>query len=200
MAVGDYLQMHLMSLCQFRFHIPLPPCLFAKSTPRDGKWNRFMSQQFKLWSTAVELLINGNKSLIQLAFLLGFLRNALPVPLLTRATMCFCRCQFLQASALQQVFLGRVFYSSAESRLSCSWVACWRSAKEIQLLAIKGLLFYLNLFKHICLWFLWVFNPLTPELNPSAQRCLKRFLLRILLLEPCAKRVNPLAPEFSFKF
>jgi hypothetical protein len=27
-------------------------------------------------------------------------------------------------------------------------------------------------------------NPLTPELNPSAQRCLKRFLLGILLLEP----------------
>jgi hypothetical protein len=29
------------------------------------------------------------------------------------------------------------------------------------------------------------FNPLTPELNPSAQRCLTRFLLGILLLEPC---------------
>jgi hypothetical protein len=28
-------------------------------------------------------------------------------------------------------------------------------------------------------------NPLTPELNPSAQRCLTRFLLGILLLEPC---------------
>jgi hypothetical protein len=28
-------------------------------------------------------------------------------------------------------------------------------------------------------------NPLTPELNPSAQRCLRRFLLGILLLEPC---------------
>jgi hypothetical protein len=28
-------------------------------------------------------------------------------------------------------------------------------------------------------------NPLTPELNPYAQRCLTRFLLRILLLEPC---------------
>jgi hypothetical protein len=27
--------------------------------------------------------------------------------------------------------------------------------------------------------------PLTPELNPSAQRCLTRFLLGILLLEPC---------------
>jgi hypothetical protein len=26
-------------------------------------------------------------------------------------------------------------------------------------------------------------NPLTPELNPSAQRCLTRFLLGILLLE-----------------
>jgi hypothetical protein len=28
-------------------------------------------------------------------------------------------------------------------------------------------------------------NPLTPELNPSAQRCLTRFLLENLLLEPC---------------
>jgi hypothetical protein len=28
-------------------------------------------------------------------------------------------------------------------------------------------------------------NPLTPELNPSTQRCLTRFLLGILLLEPC---------------
>jgi hypothetical protein len=28
-------------------------------------------------------------------------------------------------------------------------------------------------------------NPLTPELNPSAQRCVTRFLLGILLLEPC---------------
>jgi hypothetical protein len=28
-------------------------------------------------------------------------------------------------------------------------------------------------------------NPLTPELNPYAQRCLTRFLLGILLLEAC---------------
>jgi hypothetical protein len=28
-------------------------------------------------------------------------------------------------------------------------------------------------------------NPLTPELNPSAQRCLTRFLLGMLLIEPC---------------
>jgi hypothetical protein len=28
-----------------------------------------------------------------------------------------------------------------------------------------------------------VFKPLTPELNSSAQSCLARFLLRILLLE-----------------
>jgi hypothetical protein len=28
-------------------------------------------------------------------------------------------------------------------------------------------------------------NSLTPELNPSAQRCLTRFLPGILLLEPC---------------
>jgi hypothetical protein len=27
-------------------------------------------------------------------------------------------------------------------------------------------------------------NPLTPELNPSAQRCLTRFLLEILFFEP----------------
>jgi hypothetical protein len=30
-----------------------------------------------------------------------------------------------------------------------------------------------------------VVNPVTPELNPSTQRCLTRFLLGILLLEPC---------------
>jgi hypothetical protein len=28
-------------------------------------------------------------------------------------------------------------------------------------------------------------NPLMPELNQSAQRCLTRFLLGILLIEPC---------------
>jgi hypothetical protein len=28
-------------------------------------------------------------------------------------------------------------------------------------------------------------NPLTPELNPTAQRCLTKFLMGILLLEPC---------------
>jgi hypothetical protein len=28
-------------------------------------------------------------------------------------------------------------------------------------------------------------NPLTPELNPSAQCCVTRFLLGIFLLEPC---------------
>jgi hypothetical protein len=28
-------------------------------------------------------------------------------------------------------------------------------------------------------------NPLTSELNPSAQRCLTRFLLGIFILEPC---------------
>jgi hypothetical protein len=34
--------------------------------------------------------------------------------------------------------------------------------------------------------FAWqMINPLTPELNPSAQRCLTKFLLGILLLEPC---------------
>jgi hypothetical protein len=30
----------------------------------------------------------------------------------------------------------------------------------------------------------WI-NPLTPKLNPSEQRCLTRFLLGSLLLEPC---------------
>jgi hypothetical protein len=29
------------------------------------------------------------------------------------------------------------------------------------------------------------FNPLTPKLNPSAQRCLMTFLRGTLLLEPC---------------
>jgi hypothetical protein len=28
-------------------------------------------------------------------------------------------------------------------------------------------------------------NPLTPELNPTAQRCLTRFFTGVLLLEPC---------------
>jgi hypothetical protein len=32
--------------------------------------------------------------------------------------------------------------------------------------------------------FVPLLNPLTPELNPSAQRCLTRFLMGILLLEP----------------
>jgi hypothetical protein len=32
-------------------------------------------------------------------------------------------------------------------------------------------------------------NPLTPELNPSAQHCLTRFILGILLLEPCISLV-----------
>jgi hypothetical protein len=31
----------------------------------------------------------------------------------------------------------------------------------------------------------WRINPLTPELNPFTQRCLARFLLGLLLLEPC---------------
>jgi hypothetical protein len=30
-----------------------------------------------------------------------------------------------------------------------------------------------------------ILNPLAPELNPLAQRCLTRLLLGILLLEPC---------------
>jgi hypothetical protein len=34
------------------------------------------------------------------------------------------------------------------------------------------------------------FNPLTPELNPSAHRCLTRFLLGILLLEPCISLIQ----------
>jgi hypothetical protein len=28
-------------------------------------------------------------------------------------------------------------------------------------------------------------NPLTPELNPSAERCLTKILLGILFLKPC---------------
>jgi hypothetical protein len=34
-----------------------------------------------------------------------------------------------------------------------------------------------------------IINPLTPELNPSAQRCLTRFLLGILLLELCTSLI-----------
>jgi hypothetical protein len=37
-----------------------------------------------------------------------------------------------------------------------------------------------------------ILNPLTPELNPSAQRCLTRFLLGILLLEPCISLIYAL--------
>jgi hypothetical protein len=33
-------------------------------------------------------------------------------------------------------------------------------------------------------------NRFTPELNPSAQRCLTRFLLGILLLEPCVSLID----------
>jgi hypothetical protein len=33
-------------------------------------------------------------------------------------------------------------------------------------------------------WRAFVINPLMPELNPSAQRYMTRFLLGILLLEP----------------
>jgi hypothetical protein len=33
-----------------------------------------------------------------------------------------------------------------------------------------------------------VFNPLTPELNPSAQRCLPRFLLEILIFKGLTAR------------
>jgi hypothetical protein len=36
----------------------------------------------------------------------------------------------------------------------------------------------------ISVTFVSIINPLTPELNPSPQRCLTRFLLVILLLEP----------------
>ena len=50
MVVGVYFQRHVISLCQFQFHIPLPPHLFTENTPRHGKRNRFMSQQ----SAAVE--------------------------------------------------------------------------------------------------------------------------------------------------
>jgi hypothetical protein len=32
-------------------------------------------------------------------------------------------------------------------------------------------------------------NPLTPELKPSTQRCLTKFLLGILLLEPCVSLI-----------
>jgi hypothetical protein len=48
------------------------------------------------------------------------------------------------------------------------------------------------------------FNPLTPELNSSAQRCLTTFLLRILLLEPCISLIYAWKPNkytnYSFRF
>jgi hypothetical protein len=34
---------------------------------------------------------------------------------------------------------------------------------------------HLNLLVERFAYQLWLFNPLTPELNPSAQRCLTRF-------------------------
>jgi hypothetical protein len=36
------------------------------------------------------------------------------------------------------------------------------------------------------------FNPLTSELNPSAQRCLTRFFTEILLLETCISLIYAL--------
>jgi hypothetical protein len=42
-----------------------------------------------------------------------------------------------------------------------------------------------------------VINPLTPELNPSAQRCLPRFLLGILIFKGLTAR--RLCKSFSFK-
>jgi hypothetical protein len=35
-----------------------------------------------------------------------------------------------------------------------------------------------------------LFNPLTPELNPSAQRCLTKFFTGDFLLEPCISLIN----------
>jgi hypothetical protein len=40
-------------------------------------------------------------------------------------------------------------------------------------------------FSHLSTCDQMIVNPLTPELTPSAQRCLASFLLGILLLEPC---------------
>jgi hypothetical protein len=40
-----------------------------------------------------------------------------------------------------------------------------------------------------------IINPLKPELNPSAQRCLTRFLLGILLLEPCISFIYAWKPN-----
>jgi hypothetical protein len=52
------------------------------------------------------------------------------------------------------------------------WINLWRVTTETEFGATSWSL--------IC-----EINPLTPELNPSVQRCLTRFLLGILLLEPC---------------
>jgi hypothetical protein len=41
-----------------------------------------------------------------------------------------------------------------------------------------------SFWKKDCIAGSWI-NPLTPELNPSAQRYLTKFLLGILFLEPC---------------
>jgi hypothetical protein len=55
--------------------------------------------------------------------------------------------------------------------------------------ALKGLYGYLVI--QLAVQYVHTFlrpfiNPLTPELNPSAQRCLTRFfLLGIMLFEPC---------------
>jgi hypothetical protein len=48
-----------------------------------------------------------------------------------------------------------------------------------------GTCYVFQLYTTIVRPFLQSLNPLTLELNPSMQRCLTRFLLGILLLEPC---------------
>jgi hypothetical protein len=50
-------------------------------------------------------------------------------------------------------------------------------------LAVESVYLYVIIYKRLNQEYI---NPLTPELYPSAQRCLTRFfLLGILLLEPC---------------
>jgi hypothetical protein len=54
------------------------------------------------------------------------------------------------------------------------------------------------------IWFASVYemlvNSLTPGLNPTAQRCLKRFLLEILLLETCISLIYAWKPNKCTKY
>jgi hypothetical protein len=61
---------------------------------------------------------------------------------------------------------------------------CYRITSELHDLCFKLLLVLMETFS-LTLVRVHRVNPLAPELNPSAQRCLTRFLLGIFLLESC---------------